>query len=139
MDAIAVLNVGTAIFALGLFAELLFDFDYGLTAPWYRSWIGWMFMLNGAAVASAGVAILLGRVLGPAYPARPYVTLVAYSIFAASTIVRYGVFLAERRRPSPRLPVPYFDRPLDRQEARTVRRDRRALAKAERRALKHKG
>jgi hypothetical protein len=136
MTDIAILNIGTAIFALGLFAELMFDFDYGLTAPWWRSAIGWMFMLNGLAVLAAGVAVLLGRTLGPNYPGRPEVSLLAYAIFAASTIMRYGVFLHERRHPGSKLPMPYFDRDLQQAVRELSRKERRATRRTELRATK---
>lgn len=136
MDTIVILNIGTAVFAVGLFADLMFDFDYGLSVPWYRSWIGWMFMLNGAAVVSAGLAILLGRTLGPDYPGRPWVTLGAYSIFTVSTILRYGVFVMERRHPGSRLPMPWFDRELDPALSHLSSREKVALKRAEARAVR---
>lgn len=123
-----VLNIGTVIFAFGLLAEILFGFDYGLTAPWWRSWIGVMFILNTASVIFAGSAIMLGRIFGPTYPFRAEVTLVTFSLFAASSIMRYGVYLHERGKPVPALPVPSDPVAPVR---RLTRREQRALRRAE--------
>jgi hypothetical protein len=125
-----VLNVGTAIFALGMFAELLFALDYGITAPWWRSWIGVMFMLNALSIICAGSSILLSRVLGPHYWGRPFITLLTFSLFSGAAIMRYGVYLHERGRPVSELPVPSptaFPEPV----RRRTRREQRAARRAE--------
>lgn len=125
-----VLAIGTVIFAVGLFAELLFGFDYGLTAPWWRSWIGVMFILNTASILFAGSAIMLGRVLGPTYPGRPVVTLTTFVLFTISSVMRYGVYLHERGKPVPALPVPSH-LPKELIGKRLTRRQQRALRRAE--------
>lgn len=138
MNDIAILNIGTAVFTVGLFAEVMFLLDYGLTAPWYRSWIGWMFVLNGIAVMSAGASIMVGRLLGSEYPGRPIITLVTFGAFTLSTVMRYGVFQWERRKPSSRLPMPYFDQSFDPPLSRLTRQERRRMRGAARQALRHR-
>lgn len=99
------LTAGTLVFALGLLFELIFDFDYGLSQAWWLNWVGWMFMLNSLAIVCAGLTILLGRILGPAYTGRPLLTLLTFTVFAASCGMRYYVYLRERGRPIDELPI----------------------------------
>lgn len=133
-----VLNIGTVVFAVGLLAELLFGFDYGLTAPWWRSWIGVMFILNTASIFFAGSAIMLGRVLGAGYTGRPYVTLATFLLFTASSVMRYGVYLHERGKPVSPLPVGARPDTPPPDLRRLTRRQQRALRRAELRSLRTK-
>lgn len=92
------LNFGTGAFFMAAVIELAFLIHYIVVAPAFKSWIGWMFVLRSASFFFAGIAILLGRVLGPTYPGRPYITLGLYALVLFSACVTYGTFLRERRK-----------------------------------------
>lgn len=90
------LNAGTAIFIIAALVELAFLVHYIRVAPAFKSWIGWMFVLRSVSFLFSGTAILLGRLLGAFYPARPYVTFGLYLAVLISALVTYGTFLFER-------------------------------------------
>jgi hypothetical protein len=101
------LNVGTAVFLIAGLVEVAFLVHYVIVAPAFRSWIGWMFVIRSVSFLLSGVAIMLGRILGPMYAARPYVTLVLYLAVLASALITYATFLYERyRRTNPRRTTP---------------------------------
>lgn len=90
------LNAGTALFFIGALIELAFLVHYIKVAPAFKSWIGWMFVLRSTSFLLSGTAILLGRVLGPSYAIRPYLTFILYAAVLVSACVTYGTFLWER-------------------------------------------
>jgi hypothetical protein len=90
------LNAGTALFFIGALIELAFLIHYIRVAPAFKSWIGIMFVLRSTSFLLSGTAILLGRLLGPTYAIRPYLTFVLYGAVLASALVTYGTFLYER-------------------------------------------
>lgn len=108
------LDVGTLIFGFGAVLDLSFLVWYMRVARWRSSGIGVMFVLMSAANLAAGLAILLGRVLGPHfphsnYPGRAEITLTVFVVFAAAMTLKLLVFAAERAQPdepTPRLGFP---------------------------------
>lgn len=90
------LSIGLFVFAGASALELAFLIHYIRVAPAFRSGIGWMFVLRSSSFLMAGLAIVLGRVFGPNYAARPYVTLGLFVAVFVSAAVTYGVFLYER-------------------------------------------
>jgi hypothetical protein len=90
------LNVGTVVFAFGCLIELVFIVHYLLVAPAFKSLIGFMFVLRSLSFLFAGTAIIAGRVWGPNYAARPFVTLGLFIAVLISAIVTYVAFLRER-------------------------------------------
>lgn len=91
-----ILGAGLIVFAIGSLIELAFLIHYVRVAPAFKSWIGVMFVLRSSSSLLAGVAILLGRILGPFYPGRPWLTLVLFTVVMLSSAVTYGTFLFER-------------------------------------------
>lgn len=118
-----VLFIGTALFAVGLLAEITFFTLYVRQGNAHRSSIGWMFLFMSTSVFSVGIAILLGRIFGPDYPGRSVVTICVYAIWAISMVWKLVTYLRERRKP--------LDMPLRTAAARTfrMRRPRRAARK----------
>lgn len=114
----SLLNAGTAVFLIAALVELAFLIHYVIVAPAFKSWIGWMFVLRSTSFLLSGVAILVGRALGPGYAARPYLTLVLYLVVLVSALITYGTFLFERynrnapRRTTPNAPGSFARRAL---------------------------
>lgn len=94
----ALLNYGTIVFVLASIIEAAFLVHYIVVAPAFKSWIGWMFVLRSASFFFAGITILAGRILGPGYWARPYLTFGLYVLVLFSACVTYGTFLRERAK-----------------------------------------
>lgn len=101
------LNAGTAVFLIAVLIEAAFLVHYIIVAPAFKSWIGWMFVLRSASFLLAGIAIMVGRIFGPFYPARPYLTLSLYVVVLGSALITYVTFLLERyNRDNPRRTTP---------------------------------
>lgn len=101
------LNAGTAVFLTAVLIEFAFLVHYIVVAPAFKSWIGWMFVLRSVSFLLAGVAIMIGRIYGATYAARPYVTLGLYIVVLGSALITYVTFLLERyNRDRPRRTAP---------------------------------
>lgn len=118
-----VLFLGTAFFIVGLAAEIAFFVMYVAQGNAHRSALGWMFLFMSSATFAVGIAVVLGRLLGPDYPGRSVVTITVYGIWCISMIWKLATYLRERRKP--------IDMPLRTAAARTFRsrRPRRVARK----------
>lgn len=96
---------GTVIYLVGILFGLAFTVMYGVTAPWWRSAIGRMFMVIGTAIVMAGVVVLLSLILGGDYPGRELVRVLGYGIFTLAMGFLFFTYLHERRKPSSPLPI----------------------------------
>jgi hypothetical protein len=100
------LSLGTIVFIIAALVEVAFLVHYVIVAPAFKSWIGWMFVIRSVSFLLSGIAIMLGRVLGPTYPLRPYVTFALYACVLASALITYGTFVYERYKRTPKRTTP---------------------------------
>lgn len=110
------LAIGNIFLIVGTVAIAAFGFIYSFSAPWWKSLIGRMFVLVSFAQTVSGATVLLGTFFGPDYLGRPVVRIVGYGAFAVAAVLLLTVYLIERRRPDPSLPLiagrPVFVPPL---------------------------
>jgi len=101
-------DIGTIIYLVGILAGASFTLTYGLTAPWWQSAIGRMFILIGSAIVFAGVNFAYQIIVAVAsgFPLRPYTTadliwrIVGYLLFTLATGTLLATYLHERRKPT---------------------------------------
>ena len=106
VDALTLaLDVGTNIYIVGLVVGLTFTIIYGVSAPWWRTAIGRMFMAVSSGIVVAGVVVLLSIFLGVDYPGRPVVRIVGYAVFAVSMLTLLFTYLHERNLSTSHLPL----------------------------------
>lgn len=108
--AIWVYHVGTLVLMAGLLCGLAFGLIYGLSAPWWRTPIGRMFMAGAFAVVVGIASVVYLIITGPGPSdlswARIIPRLVGYLAFTAALVVELVTFLHERRKTGPgRIPV----------------------------------
>lgn len=106
-------DIGTLLYLLGILAGAAFTITYGVTAPWWRSAIGRMFMVIGCAILFAGVTVLYQIAVATAagVPLRAYalgdliLRLSGYALFSLAMGFLLGTYLHERRKPLSLLPI----------------------------------
>lgn len=106
-------DLGTLIYGIGGLAGLIFVLHYGLSAPWWKSAVGRMFIVIGAAIVFAQVTLLYqigkGAFIGRPLPALTVgdlvLRLIGYCLFALAMGFLLGTYLHERRKPSSLLPT----------------------------------
>lgn len=65
--------------------------------PWYRSWFGRSLMLLAASVFLVGLSVVLFRFVGPDYPGRGVLIIVAADTTFLAMVVRTLVLIAAQR------------------------------------------
>lgn len=99
------LAIGDWTLVAGLLPATLFLVIYGGFHPWYRSLVGWLFVLLGLAIVSVDVVVLLSLFLGTEYPGRWIVRVIGYAIHSSSGWALLAIYLVERRKPLPVIPI----------------------------------
>lgn len=106
-------DIGTMVYLIGILAGAAFTITYGVTAPWWRSAIGRMFMVIGCAILFAGVTVLYQIAVAQfsGVPLRAYaladliLRLSGYGLFSVAMGFLLGTYLHERRKPLSLLPI----------------------------------
>lgn len=98
-------NLGTEIYAVGVFAGAVFLVAYSVLARWWKTPIGLLFELIGIATVATGIVVLASLVLGTDYPGREIVRIVGYLLFTDATVGILITYLIERRHPKPVIPA----------------------------------
>lgn len=107
---------GDMILLLGIFPALFFLFDYGLRrpflgfVPWWKSSIGWMFMVMALGFVATDTAVLMSIFLGPEYPGREVVRIIAFGFSTLASFVLTVVYLREKRLRGPRVVLHHENR-----------------------------
>lgn len=113
MRGVFLYDVGTVIYALGIIAGVVFTVHYGISAPWWRTAVGRMFMVIGLALVTAG-ATVLWQIIVASIGASPFtprpaheliIRLVGYGVFTVAMAFLLGTYIHERRKPYSVLPV----------------------------------
>lgn len=94
-----VLAAGTALLIVGMGCEAAFLYLYLRQGVAFHSAIGIMFVLMSSSTLLTGLAIVLGRLLGPDYFARPLLTMCIYAVFAWSMVWKLLVYIHESSQP----------------------------------------
>lgn len=113
MRGVLLYDIGTLVYVLGLLAGVLFTVHYGVTAPWWRSAVGRMFIVIGMALVVAGVTavwqIVVASLGVTPFTPRPLhellVRLLGYGVFSVAMGFLLGTYFYERRQPFSDLPA----------------------------------
>lgn len=100
------LAAGDIVFGAALVPAVLFLIVYTVTAPWWRSAIGRMFVIAQAAIVLVSIVVLLSLVLGTTYPGRDIVRLAGYSLHFVGQLVFLVTYLNTRRAPATSATLP---------------------------------
>jgi hypothetical protein len=87
-------------------ATTLFPILYMLTAPWYRSLVGWAIVISKLGLAALVDASLAFHFFGPHYAGRPAFVLGAFSLIVVGTWLYLFALIREQLMKRPHCPPP---------------------------------
>lgn len=87
---------GTLLLYLGAPGATLFVTGYILTAPWFKSLIGWAIVISKIGLAGLVDLALLYRFLGPTYPYHDQAILGSFALIVVGTYLYLAVLVREQ-------------------------------------------